>query len=326
MGGLSLRVAVGGTFDVLHVGHKALLKKAMDTGGKLLVGLTSDEMARRTKKRASPYALRKRNLESYLRRKGAKGFEIVRIDDELGPAVSEELDALVVSAEKRAVAVRVNEERAMRGFPPLDLFPVPMVLAEDCIQISSTRIRAKEIDRTGRMLRALVINVGTNNRLKVNAVKAVASKLYSEVKVRNVAVESGVPPEPLEQNVVLGAVNRAKRALCDGDFGVGIEAGLFWNESIRDHLDVQYCAVVDKAGRLTVGHGPGFAYPPAVVSLVENGMTVGQAMERITGIKGMGSKQGAIGYLSHGRLVREEITKMAVLTAFLPRIRRDLYL
>lgn len=321
-----MRVAVGGTFDILHVGHEALLKKAIDTGGKLLVGLTSDEMARRTRKRVSPYALRKRNLESYLRRKGAKGFEIVRIDDELGPAVSEELDALVVSAEKRAVAVRINEERAMRGFPPLDLFPVPMVLAEDCLPISSMRIRAKEVDRTGRMLRTLVINVGTNNRLKVSAIKTVASKLYSKVKVRGVSVESGVPSEPLEQDVVLGAINRARRALGGGDFGVGIEAGLFWNESIRDHLDVQYCAVVDKAGRLTVGHGPGFAYPPAVVSLVEKGMTVGQAMERITGIKGMGSKQGAIGYLSHGRLDREEITKMAIFTAFLPRIRRDLYL
>jgi len=59
--------------------------------------------------------------------------------------------------------------------------------------------------------------------------------------------------------------------------------------------------------------------------LVKTGMTVGQAMEKITGVKGMGSKEGAIGYLTKGKLVREEITKMAVTTAFLPRFRRDLY-
>lgn len=326
MGGLSLRVAVGGTFDILHAGHEALLTKAIDIGGKLLLGLTSDAMARRTRKKVSTYATRRRNLESYLRRKRVKGFEIVRIDDEVGPAGTEDLDALVVSAEKRAVGVLVNELRAMRGLHPLDLYPVPMVLADDCLPISSTRIRAKDIDRVGRMVRPLIINVGTGNQLKVKAVAAVAAGLYSKVRVQGVSVESGVAPEPLEQDVVLGAITRAKKALGSGDFGVGIEAGLFWNESVRDHLDVQYCAIVDKAGRLTVGHGPGFAYPPAVVALVEKGMTVGQAMERITGISGMGSRQGAIGYLSRGHVNREQITKMAALTAFLPRIRRELYL
>ena len=326
MGGLSLRVAVGGTFDILHAGHEALLTKAIDIGGKLLLGLTSDKMARRTRKKVSTYATRRRNLESYLRRKRVKGFEIVRIDDEVGPAGTGELDALVVSAEKRAVGVLVNELRAMRGLHPLDLYPVPMVLADDCLPISSTRIRAKDVDRVGRMVRPLIINVGTGNQLKVKAVAAVAAGLYSKVRVQGVSVESGVAPEPLEQDVVLGAITRAKKALGSGDFGVGIEAGLFWNESVRDHLDVQYCAIVDKAGRLTVGHGPGFAYPPAVVALVEKGMTVGQAMERITGISGMGSRQGAIGYLSRGHVNREQITKMAALTAFLPRIRRELYL
>jgi len=326
MGGLSLRVAVGGTFDILHAGHEALLRKAIGIGGKLLLGLTSDKMARRTRKKVSTYATRRRNLESYLRRKRVKGFEIVRIDDEVGPAGTEDLDALVVSAEKRAVGVLVNELRAMRGLHPLDLYPVPMVLADDCLPISSTRIRAKDVDRVGRMVRPLIINVGTGNQLKVKAVAAVAAGLYSKVRVQGVSVESGVAPEPLEQDVVLGAITRAKKALGSGDFGVGIEAGLFWNESVRDHLDVQYCAIVDKAGRLTVGHGPGFAYPPAVVALVEKGMTVGQAMERITGISGMGSRQGAIGYLSRGHVNREQITKMAALTAFLPRIRRELYL
>ena len=319
-------MAVGGTFDILHAGHEALLTKAIDIGGKLLLGLTSDAMARRTRKKVSTYATRRRNLESYLRRKRVKGFEIVRIDDEVGPAGTEDLDALVVSAEKRAVGVLVNELRAMRGLHPLDLYPVPMVLADDCLPISSTRIRAKDIDRVGRMVRPLIIYVGTDNQLKVKAVAAVAAGLYSKVRVQGVSVESGVAPEPLEQDVVLGAITRAKKALGNGDFGVGIEAGLFWNESVRDHLDVQYCAIVDKAGRLTVGHGPGFAYPPAVVALVEKGMTVGQAMERITGISGMGSRQGAIGYLSRGHVNREQITKMAALTAFLPRIRRELYL
>ena len=321
-----MRVALGGTFDILHAGHKALLQEAIDTGGKLLIGLTSDEMAGRTRKACSPFKTRRRNLEAYLRRRGVKGFEIVMINDELGPAVHEQLDVLVVSAEKQGNAKRVNNERVTRGLPPLDILAVPMVLADDCLPISSTRIREKDVDRAGRMARPLLINVGTDNRLKVKAVKSVVSDLYPRVKVHGMAVESGVPPEPFEKDVVLGAINRARNSLQRSDFGVGIEAGLFWNEAVKDYLDVQYCAVIDKAGRLTLGHGPGFAYPPDIISLVENGMTVGEAMERVTGLKGMGSKQGAIGYLTRGKLVREDITKMAVFTAFLPRLRRDLYM
>ncbi|MEE9181055.1 MAG: DUF84 family protein, partial [candidate division NC10 bacterium] len=90
--------------------------------------------------------------------------------------------------------------------------------------------------------------------------------------------------------------------------------------------DVQFCAVVDRAGTLTLGAGPAFQHPPVVLEEVEDGRTVGEAWERLTGITDIGRKEGAIGFLTHSRLTREELTEAAVLMAMVPRIRRELYL
>ncbi len=53
------KVAVGGSFDVLHIGHQALLEKAFEVGEFVLVGLTSNEML---EKDARPFEERKRRF------------------------------------------------------------------------------------------------------------------------------------------------------------------------------------------------------------------------------------------------------------------------
>jgi len=320
-----MRVAMGGTFDILHPGHEALLDAAFALGGEVFIGLTTDAMALKGRVKVNPYATRKRLLEAWLRKRGYSGATIGPLEDPYGPAVKERFDAIVVSEDREGVAKNLNDERARRGLPPLAIHVVPMVLADDDVPIASRRIRAKEIDRRGQLLRPVRVNVGSTNPVKVRAVTNVFRGIHRKPRVRAVEVASKVSEQPFDVEAIRGAMNRAKDALGDADYGIGIEAGLMWNEEVRDFLDVQYCAIVDKRGRVTLGHGPGFAYPPAVVGKVKAGGTVSEAMEDLTGKKGIGRTTGAIGLLSGGRMDRTKLTEAAVLMAMIPRIRKDLY-
>ena len=52
---------------------------------------------------------------------------------------------------------------------------------------------------------------------------------------------------------------------------------------------------------------------------------VGQAMAELTGVREIGSKYGAIGFLTERRMDRDALTEAAVLMAMVPRIRRGLF-
>ncbi len=322
-----MRVATGGTFDILHDGHKALLSAAFEPRPQqVLIGLTTDRFARETRSEVRPYANRERSLRRYLEGRGWRTFTVEPIDDVFGPADDlPDLDVLVVSADRAHVGKDLNEARTAKGLRPLEVRAVPMVLAQDGLPVQSRRIRAGTIDPHGKRLSTLRVHAGTDNPVKVRAVRRVFADLFERVRVETVPVATGVPEQPIDHQAPIGAMNRARSALQDGDFGVGIEAGLIWDPSVGDYLDVQYCAVVDRAGRVTLGHGPGFEYPRAVVDRVRAGKTVGEAMADLTGIRGIGAKHGAIGYLTERRMDRDTLTEAAVLMAMVPRIRQDLY-
>ncbi len=323
-----LRIGVGGTFNVLHKGHELLFETAFRLGDSVEVGLTSDEYARSSRATdVTPFDVRRKNLEIFLRRFG-KPFDIVRIDDSMGTARrSTTIDGLVVSPETKASAESINESRVRSGLSPLKLFSIRWVRADDSRLISSTRIVEGEIDRDGHLMRPLKVAVGSTNPAKVSAVKNIFTQIYGYVEVESVEPDLGLEKQPKERSTVDGAMRRARYALerTGADFGVGIEAGLFQNEHIGRQLDVQYCAVVDPAGRMTVGHGPGFQYPPAVLEAVRRGEAVGEVMARLTGIENIGRKSGSIGYLTDGMMDRTSLTEIAVLMSLVPRIRVELY-
>ena len=147
-------VAMGGTFDVIHNGHMALLKKSFSISSKVIIGLSSDQLAiKRGKSLVNDYSKRFSLLESTIEKNFPNSsYEISKLENDFGPAVVEgSVKALVVSEETSAKGLHLNELRAKRNLSPVEIIVVPMILAEDGKAISSTRIKNSEIDNNGNL-------------------------------------------------------------------------------------------------------------------------------------------------------------------------------
>lgn len=144
-------IVLGGTFDMLHKGHKKIIESAFMIGKSIVIGLTSDEFANRFRSvRVSPYRVRRKNLESFLK-KFRKPYTITKINDSYGIAtVDPGLDCIVVSEETLLRAEEINNIRFKKGLDKLNIVVVPLALAEDGKPISSERILSGEIDPDGK--------------------------------------------------------------------------------------------------------------------------------------------------------------------------------
>jgi len=149
-----MRVAIGGTFQPLHDGHKTLLRKAYELSDNVDIGLTSDEMARGARARpVKNFEERKKALEDWIRKEIGVEPNIFKINDPFGSTLNEDYDYIVVSAETYPAALKINELRKARGKAPIGIYLVDCILAEDGKPISATRVVLGEIDAHGNLLR-----------------------------------------------------------------------------------------------------------------------------------------------------------------------------
>ncbi|AOA64804.1 Putative pantetheine-phosphate adenylyltransferase [Komagataella phaffii CBS 7435] len=149
-------VAVGGTFDHLHDGHKILLGiSAFLSRDELIVGVTGEAMLKNKKY--------KDYLESFIERKekilrfldfAYPGLPVAihEINDVCGPtATVREIEGLVVSEETSSGGEYVNKVRREKNLPALEVFVVNVLGGSDKTsfsdKLSSTELRRRDYEK-----------------------------------------------------------------------------------------------------------------------------------------------------------------------------------
>ncbi len=324
-----MRVCLGGTFHPFHAGHAALLEAAAQRATELFVGVTVGELAKRQRD-MPPVEERIAAVEYHVKAAGYGGGLTVRpLDLPEGPAATGDYDVIVVSPETVKGAARINDKRAAAGLPLLEVHVVPHVIAQDLLPISSTRMANGDVDAYGQRLTPVRLAVGSQNPVKVDAARLeLAAILELDVDARGVATASGVPEQPKGDETAAGARRRAEAALAawpEADYGIGIEAGLVTEPGNDTYYDLQRAFVVDRNGLTTDGWGPAFHYPDWVTERALKGEMVSDILGPVADDPRIGGTTGAIGFLTDGHMDRTALTRIAVLMAFVPRMRRDLY-
>jgi pantetheine-phosphate adenylyltransferase len=147
------QVAIGGTFDIIHRGHIELLKESFKVGHFVVIGVTSDGFVESIlkKKIKNHYYIRVQNIKKTIEKEiGSNNYQITKLDDHFGPVMnSNNIDCLVVSNETEEKGKTINSLRTKLGLPLINIVSVKMILAEDGLPISSSRIRSNVIDVNG---------------------------------------------------------------------------------------------------------------------------------------------------------------------------------
>jgi len=306
-----MKVCLGGTFDYIHEGHKALLRKAFEIGDEIYIGVSTDDFVKKSGKMANPYEERVKKLRKFItENRWNEKAKILPLDDIYGSAIYEEFDAIVVSPETEKRAKEINKIREEKGLKKLEIIVVPYVLAEDGIPIASSRIRNGEIDGIKR-LKPLKVCVASRNRIKMESVKRVFKRLFDfEINYFMNNVET--KKQPFNEEIMEWAIKRANS--CQNcDYCIGIEAGV--REEGGIYFIEQYVAIRDKTSYMTYGKSPSFQCPDWLFKKLKEGMEMKNAIPFKRGEE----DKGAIWYFSH-RMERIDLTELGIFMAMVPRL------
>jgi inosine/xanthosine triphosphatase len=173
-----------------------------------------------------------------------------------------------------------------------------------------------------------LIAIGSLNPAKTLGVKLVFSGFFYNSTFAEVSTASVVKEQPVGMEEGLrGATERARYAMSQvhGDFGVGVEAGLF-EVAPHQHINLQVAVIVDGNGHTGTGLSCGFLIPETMVHRMQSeGSELDRYARELTGVPKVREEDGIVYHLTKGSVSRLEMTEQCVRMALVPWLNRKQY-
>jgi inosine/xanthosine triphosphatase len=177
-------------------------------------------------------------------------------------------------------------------------------------------------------LRQQLIIVGSKNPIKISCTDSAFHQAFTgSFLVEGLNVSSGVSDQPYGDNETYeGALNRAKNSknvFPEADYWVGIEGGL--DSSKGEMHAFAWVVILDKDNNLGKAKTSTFFLPKAITELLEAGMELGEADDKVFERTNSKQENGAVGILTNGTVDRKEYYQQAVVLALIPFLKKELY-
>ena len=175
----------------------------------------------------------------------------------------------------------------------------------------------------------MLVAVGTKNPAKLEGVRRVFTDFFPDVKFESLDTSSVTNAQPMGvDQIIEGAIKRARFAISKtrARFGVGVEAGIFPINKSLGHMDHQEAVIMNRRGRFSLGSSAGFMLPSRWMRrMIREGNELEHYAVEMTGVSGVGDKEGLVYHLTKGRISRADLTEQCVRTALVPWLHADLY-
>ena len=308
-----MKILLGGTFSVLHEGHKKMIMEGLKLG-ELYIGITSDYYPFNKKYEIPPYEFRKREVERFINSMGKKAH-ISPLNDPFGSTLSPEFDGMIISNETLWFSLKINTIRKSRGIAPLSLYNVGQVLAEDLMPIKSERIIKGEINSEGKRLKELKIAVFTENIEKLKGVENSLKLFIKDFQLESIGIKNEIS-EPFMNEIRDAAISRIKSSL-NYDYFISVEAGVI--ELFNRSFDIHLAVIKDKYGMESYGISSGLPLNKGIMDELKSGGDLNQVAKKMLNLEGVGKKGGLIYHLSRGVKLRRDLVQEAVVSALTER-------
>lgn len=145
-------LALGGTFDHFHTGHRDFISFAANLADQIIIGVTDEKMilGKRLSDQIQPLFQRKQAVSQFCAENKIKAT-IITIHDPYGPTIEDtRIQAIACTTDTVIGAEKINEIRTSMHLRELPIHIHNLVLDQEKHgPISSYRIRAGEINRDG---------------------------------------------------------------------------------------------------------------------------------------------------------------------------------